>query len=107
MKSHVRLAGHLVLSLLLLVNAAASSNRPQVRTKNGTYVGRRLPGYNQDAFLGMHYALSTEGPRRFMRPHYINESWTGDKPALNYTSAVSLLLLVLRKVITADEISGY
>ncbi|KAK6353586.1 hypothetical protein TWF696_005549 [Orbilia brochopaga] len=58
---------------------------PQARTLNGTYEGKYLPGYDQDAFLGMRYGLPTGGQLRFRRPHYVNESWTGVRSATSYS----------------------
>lgn len=76
-----------LLSLLLFVNASCATT-PKVKTVNGTFAGQYLQHYEQDAFLGMPFALPPTGQRRFRRPHYINESFDGVRDATEYGPAV-------------------
>ena len=74
-----------------LANAApwggdsGSSNSPTATIKNGTYVGRYLPEYDQDLFLGMAYAQPPVGNLRFTIPQSLNTSWSGTKDASQYS----------------------
>ncbi|KAH8881217.1 carboxylesterase [Thozetella sp. PMI_491] len=72
------------LSLLWVSSASCISRTPEANTVNGTYVGKYLPEFQQDAFLGMPFALPPTSTRRFQRPHYINESFSGTRNATNY-----------------------
>lgn len=56
---------------------------------NGTYVGKHLGSFNQDAFLGMPFALPPTGERRFQRPHYIDQAFSETRNATSYGPAVS------------------
>ncbi|KAG2188891.1 hypothetical protein INT44_004031 [Umbelopsis vinacea] len=57
---------------------------PRVTTKLGTFVGKQLPGFNQDVFLGMPYAQPPVGQLRFKSPQPDNQSWEGDRIATDY-----------------------
>lgn len=81
----VRLGSVLPL-LISIVNC--ESTTPTVNTVNGTYAGKYLAAYDQDAFLGMAFALPPTGARRFQRPHYINESFTDIRNATTFGLAV-------------------
>jgi len=61
------------------------NNPPTVTVSNGTYVGRYLPEYNQDLFLGMPYAQPPIGDLRFTVPQSLNTSWYGTKSAEEYS----------------------
>lgn len=61
-----------------------SDTAPLVTTKNGTYQGRYLPGYDQDIFLGMPYAQPPVGDLRFRWPRSVNESFDGVRDASQY-----------------------
>jgi len=58
---------------------------PTVTVKNGTYIGRYLPQYDQDLFLGMPYAQPPVGNLRFTVPQSLNTSWRGTRPAEEYS----------------------
>ena len=90
----VLLAGCFTASLLSGACAAGSQKAPQVDVVNGTFAGVYLPTYEQEAFLGMHYAQDTSGQQRFRRPKYIDEKWSGVRDAIKYTPAVSLFIPV-------------
>jgi carboxylesterase type B len=57
---------------------------PLVRTNEGTYIGKYLPSYKQDAFLGIPFAQPPVGDLRFRRPLPLNVSWTGPRDAKEY-----------------------
>jgi hypothetical protein len=57
---------------------------PVVKTINGTYSGKYIPAYNQDAFLGIPYAQPPTGDFRFRRPVSLNSSWDGTREAKRY-----------------------
>lgn len=54
---------------------------------NGTYEGLYLPNFDQDIFLGIPYAQDTGIQNRFRIPQALNETWTGIRPAKNYSEA--------------------
>jgi len=54
---------------------------PVGRTINGTYFGKYVPVYNQEAFLGIPYAQPPLGDLRFRRPVSLNSSWDGARNA--------------------------
>ena len=62
----------------LRVSAAAP---PRVKTLNGTYQGRYLPEWDQDAFLGIPYAEPPLGNLRFRWPQPLNSSFKGVRDA--------------------------
>lgn len=57
---------------------------PYASTKNGTYVGRYLPEYKEDLFLGVPYAQPPVGNSRFSIPKSLNESWHGVRDATKF-----------------------
>ncbi|CAI6090672.1 unnamed protein product [Clonostachys chloroleuca] len=73
--------------LLLASRATCFSTNPTVSTMNGTYVGKHLGSFNQDAFLGMPFALPPTGERRFQRPHYIDQAFSETRNATSYGPA--------------------
>lgn len=64
---------------------------PTASVKNGTYQGVYSPEYNLDHFLGIPYAQPPVGNLRFRNPVGLDQSWSGAKPATQYSSAVRLL----------------
>jgi carboxylesterase type B len=62
-------------------NAAAA---PTVRVLNGTYAGKYLPSYHQDAFLGIPFAQPPLGDLRFRWPRELNLSWNAVRTATEY-----------------------
>ncbi|OIW32858.1 carboxylesterase [Coniochaeta ligniaria NRRL 30616] len=72
------------LPLLETVQFAFAAVAPQVKTLNGTYQGRYLPEWDQDAFLGLPYAQPPVGPLRYRWPQSINASFEGVRDASNY-----------------------
>ena len=61
-----------------------NNSAPLAATKNGTYQGRYLPGWNQDAFLGLPYAQPPVGDLRFRWPRSLNSSFDGIRDASEY-----------------------
>ncbi|KAI1186456.1 alpha/beta-hydrolase [Nemania serpens] len=76
----------LVVSDHQIASCAESSppKTPTAKTINGTYEGLHLPGWDQDAFLGIPYAQPPVGQLRYRRPLPINESFTGVRKATQY-----------------------
>lgn len=74
----------LAASLAFLTSADGG---PTVSLINGTYEGRYLSTFNQDVFLGIPYAQDTSGQNRFRIPQSLNETWSGTRPATNYSNA--------------------
>ncbi|KZM22931.1 hydrolase [Ascochyta rabiei] len=78
-----------VLALLLHASLASSaptnSTGPTAHLRNGTYQGVYSPGYDQDYFLGIPYAQPPVGNLRFRSPVSLNQSWSGVKPATQYS----------------------
>ncbi|KAB5517534.1 lipase [Coniochaeta sp. 2T2.1] len=72
------------LTLLETVQVASAAPAPQAKTLNGTYQGRYLPEWNQDAFLGIPFAQPPVGSLRYRWPQIINTSFDGVRDASNY-----------------------
>lgn len=74
-------------ALVLLESAQAvlAAAAPQVNTLNGTYQGRYLPDWDQDAFLGISYAQPPLGPLRYRWPQSVNTSFDGVRDASTYS----------------------
>lgn len=72
------------LSQLDIAQLASAADTPQVKTLNGTYQGRYLPDWDQDAFLGIPYAQPPLGPLRYRWPQSINTSFDGVRDASSY-----------------------
>lgn len=111
-KSHVTRTGHrrpsvvvmlptsvLAFGLLAGVSSAApvsssdytdSASSPVAQLKNGTYVGAHSSQYNQDFFLGIPYAQPPVGDLRFKNPVSLNESWSDERQATQYSKAVCI-----------------
>ncbi|KAI9164105.1 Cholinesterase [Paramyrothecium foliicola] len=81
------IAGILTLCLLSLSSATCIAHSPPVDTINGTYVGKHLRGYEQDAYLGIPFAKPPTGERRFQRPHYIDKAFSETRNATSYGPA--------------------
>ncbi|KAF2633661.1 alpha/beta-hydrolase [Macroventuria anomochaeta] len=77
----------LALSLYAGLTSCAPTNvtGPTAHVKNGTYQGVYSPEYNQDYFLGIPYAQPPVGNLRFRNPVSLNQSWSGVKPATQYS----------------------
>ncbi|EPS41662.1 hypothetical protein H072_4438 [Dactylellina haptotyla CBS 200.50] len=69
---------------LAVAIGGGSTSSPQAKTVNGTYEGKYLEGFDQDAFLGMRFGLHTGGQMRFRRPHYVTENWEDVRNATEY-----------------------
>ncbi|KAL1964878.1 hypothetical protein VTN77DRAFT_6231 [Rasamsonia byssochlamydoides] len=70
--------------LLLGTFTSPAAGAPTVTVLNGTYVGRYLPGWDQDAFLGIPFAQPPVGPLRFRWPQSLNTFWSGVRNATEY-----------------------
>jgi cholinesterase len=60
------------------------SSAPSVTVTNGTLVGRYVPEWQQDQFLGIPYAIPPVGPLRFAWPQSLNSSFNGTRNATQY-----------------------
>ena len=60
---------------------------PLAQALNGTYEGVYLESFDQNLFLGIPYAQDAGGINRFRIPQSLNETWSGARPAQNYTDA--------------------
>lgn len=74
-------AAHILLITQVL---ARNSSAPLVSVINGTYVGKPLAEWQQDAFLGIPYAQPPLGPLRFARPRSLDTSFPGVRDATAY-----------------------
>lgn len=73
-----------LLGLIACVAGAKCNKSPKADTVNGTYVGKHLTTWEQDAFLGMPFAQPPLGDLRFRRPQYINSSFEDERNATEY-----------------------
>src|SRR4051794_37087853 len=79
----------LVLALAArLASCTYPTAAPTAQVKNGTYVGRYSPEYDQDFFLGIPYAQPPVGTLRFRDPVPLNASWSEARPATAYSGEV-------------------
>jgi carboxylesterase type B len=62
-----------------LPTPSSQGSQPKATVRNGTYTGVHLPGYDQDAFLGIPYAQPPIGDLRFRNPASLDSSWTGSR----------------------------
>ncbi|KAK6078965.1 carboxylesterase family protein [Seiridium cupressi] len=68
----------------LLALPVAQAQAPTAQTLNGTYQGRYLADWDQDAFLGIPYAQPPVGSLRYRWPQSINESFDDVRDATQY-----------------------
>lgn len=61
-----------------------NNTTPLATTRNGTYQGRYLPEWHQDAFLGLPYAQPPVGDLRYRWPRSLNSSFDGVRDATAY-----------------------
>lgn len=73
-----------MLGLSSLVASGSCANGPKAQTVNGTYIGKHLPSWDQDAFLGMPFAQPPLGDLRFRHPQSIDSSFEGERNATEY-----------------------
>ncbi|KAK2057857.1 carboxylesterase [Colletotrichum caudatum] len=60
---------------------AAAAREPTVQVLNGTYQGRHLSEWHQDAFLGVPFAQPPVGQLRYRWPQSLNSSFDGVRDA--------------------------
>ncbi|KAF9739094.1 hypothetical protein PMIN06_007923 [Paraphaeosphaeria minitans] len=77
----------LLVGAIHAAHVARSESCATAQVKNGTYEGAHNSQYNQDFFLGIPYAQAPVGDLRFKNPTSLNRSWTGSKPATQYSNA--------------------
>lgn len=63
---------------------AAKCAAPKAHTVNGTYIGKHLSTWEQDAFLGIPFAKPPLGELRFHHPLPIDASFDGERNATEY-----------------------
>jgi cholinesterase len=87
----IRMKVSVALSLCCLVSflrfsegATVNSTGPSATVKNGTYVGKYVPEWQQDQFLGIPFAIPPVGPLRFAWPKSLDSSFTGTRNATEY-----------------------
>ncbi|KAL9088194.1 MAG: hypothetical protein Q9165_006321 [Trypethelium subeluteriae] len=73
-----------LLFLLGFISAISAASSPSAAVKNGTYVGRHEPNWNQDLFLGIPYAQPPIGDLRFRWPQELNTSFSQPRQATQY-----------------------
>ncbi|KAF7514498.1 hypothetical protein G7054_g15263 [Neopestalotiopsis clavispora] len=74
-----------ILGLFLALGNPSAAYAPSASTKNGTYLGKTNVHYNQDEFLGIPYAQPPVGDLRFRGPASLNESWSEERNATEYS----------------------
>lgn len=57
---------------------------PSVTVANGTYIGKYVPEWEQDQFLGVPYAIPPLGTLRFARPKSLNTTFSEARSATQY-----------------------
>lgn len=76
--------GSIWLAAVILLYLRLTTAALLATTKNGTYQGRHLQEWDQDAFLGIPYAQPPLGDLRFRWPQSINTSFSGTRDASEY-----------------------
>jgi carboxylesterase type B len=72
-------------ALLGVANANLNQGQePTAKTLNGTYQGRYLPSWDQDAFLGIPYAQPPVSQLRYRWPQSLNSSFEDVRDASSY-----------------------
>ncbi|KAL4916162.1 Alpha/Beta hydrolase protein [Aspergillus aurantiobrunneus] len=81
------LEAFLGLSVLAVIGDAAPNgvSAPTVQVRNGTYAGVTNANYQQDFFLGIPYAQQPVGKLRFALPQSLNETWSEERAAKQYS----------------------
>ncbi|KAJ3550254.1 hypothetical protein NM208_g58 [Fusarium decemcellulare] len=76
--------GYFLLTAASAVDTVSGLSTPKARTLNGTYVGKHLPSWKQDSFLGIPYAQPPTGSRRFRWPESLKDSFDEEREATEY-----------------------
>jgi Carboxylesterase family len=71
-------------TVLAVAVGLANASPPTATTDKGIYAGEHLPTFNQDRFIGIRYAQVPTGSLRFRPPKPLNESWSGQRTAVDY-----------------------
>jgi len=73
---------HIILFAVFTEVISAAS--PKAKTLNGTYIGKHVSSWNQDAFLGIPYAQPPTGDLRFKWPQSLSASFDEERTATEY-----------------------
>ncbi|RWA11683.1 hypothetical protein EKO27_g3418 [Xylaria grammica] len=66
--------------------AHSAESPPTLLTRNGTYTGIHSSRYDQDFFLGVPFAQPPVGDLRWRLPQSLNQSFSGTRKAMAYSS---------------------
>ncbi|KAI1082040.1 carboxylesterase family protein [Whalleya microplaca] len=83
----ISLGLHLASWVAYVSSLPTIQNSPVVHLKNGTYEGKHIASYNQDAFLSVPFAQPPVGDLRLRASQPLNTTWAGTRNATEYGPA--------------------